>query len=694
MGRRFGLNREQTIKSFIMAILTAMLVVGCSDDPPPGLTPSFGFSSIAFVQRAHERNAGSLLNLSSPSPGASLLLLEPAAPGGKLTRLVDLADGSIDGLDVSPDGKTLVFGVRIGMYDRYHIVEMDLDKIGDGSGCLQDDGDLGDQCRRLTFGPFDDTNPHYLPGGSIAFTRVSPDGPVDFQGRGRSKVLMAVQADGSDIRRLDYGPGHVFGPRMFPDGSLNLVNWTKKHGKATFMTMSIDPTQYHGASIITSEIGQQGLPLGISRDELNRTFASCVAPVGTFSAGTICQQNQDGVFKGVVPGLPTGASCSPEGRVKDAIPIGENKFLVSYAKVEGGCVGVLDDDKGMTPDFGIAVLDARTAKRWPVYNNPDYDEVQAVAIMAHELLDRDVDFPQRPELGCDRNTMRIEGLVGKEAISNGAVGIRVLQGLSAALAPFAMTLGGSDVGAFCAGQDGTETVAPIMADGSFSVNLPSHVPLQIELIDNYGASVMRDPIWRGGPQCSERRCSACHSNDGSGAGFDNSLAARAEPFDLAGQLEQQRDFDFRRDIQPILSRSCAVSGCHDAETASGIYVDLSGNPRGLDLHDEPSGITSVAYSNLLFVDSIRDSHGRVVQTMRPYVVPGRARDSRLIQKLGVPCRYSCNGAPTWAPWGFDQEHHHPDDKAEFHGELTDEERWLLLDWVEAGAPFHGRGAKP
>jgi hypothetical protein len=72
------------------------------------------------------------------------------------------------------------------------------------------------------------------------------------------------------------------------------------------------------------------------------------------------------------------------------------------------------------------------------------------------------------------------------------------------------------------------------------------------------------------------------------------------------------------------------------------------------------------------------------------VVPGYAMESRLAQRLGIPCKWDCNNQPAWAPWGLSGNDVHPQNDPS----LTDEDRWRIVEWIDAGAPFHGRGATP
>jgi hypothetical protein len=392
-----------------------------------------------------------------------------------------------------------------------------------------------------------------------------------------------------------------------------------------------------------------------------------------------------------VAGIPTQGGCSPEGRVRDPVRLSDGRFLVSYANVPGGCLNNEDGDRGLAPEFSLAVLDPNSGKRTAVHNQP-----QSAEIWPRPVAERTIPDPGVGVQNCTEGGVRFEGFVGAELLGQGVVRIRVLEGISGAVAPWMMEIGGQSVGAVCSGDADSDLVvdtweAPVQADGSFRIRAPSGVPLKLQALDRYGAALAGDPTWRGGPACAVRSCGACHANDGTAAGFETSAAGQSAPVRLDASPADQRSLDFRRDIQPILDGTCVAQGCHGSGSASGTYVTFSGSIRGLDLSGGSSGRTTTSYQNLLFVDTNRnDNTGKIIESRRVYVVPGDAANSRLVQRLGIPCRWECGGQPAWAPWGLSGTDVHRLGDAS----LTDEERWLLVEWIDSGATFHGRGATP
>jgi len=674
--------------------LSALVLVvasgaACREGVPAGLDEDLGFSDLLFISRTPPRHAGSLVAGDGFRPGGNLVMLSPAAPSGKLANLSGLSAGDVAGVDISPDGKSALAAIRTDLHDRFHIYRLDIAAVDRGEKCFTDNGDIGSACTRLTFGPADDTRPFHLADGRIAFLREDPGGQVDFEGRGRSRTLYAISPDGADLARLDYGPGHDLGAGSLLDGRMRLVRWTRREGAAVFVPLVADPSGSSG--VVPDGDASASVPMTPRQDAQARQFAACMPPLGTWGAGTLCQRDDAGEWLASIADIPSGDGCSPLGRVRDPYPLADGRFLVSLANTPQGCTNTEDGDHARVPEFSIAILDPIGGGRKPLYGRSNAADLFPRPVMEHSILDSGVIPPALPP-ACQEGGVVFEGFARDEnGPVSGAARIRFLEALSGEIAPWMMEIGGLDVGALCG--SGGVFEAPLYPDDSFSVRAPSDVPLRIQLLDHYGAALGSDPLWRGGPACAGRSCSGCHAGATASDELEHSLAHAAGPLDLSDR-SVQRSIDFARDIQPILNRSCSTANCHDSTTAAGNYVNLAGALQGLDLSATPSGRTSTAYGNLTMVDTRRDAGGRIIESRRPYVVPGSARQSRLIERLGVPCRFDCTGEPGWAPWALGQGKTHPEDQPGFSGGVSDDERWLIVEWIDAGAAFLGRGATP
>jgi hypothetical protein len=680
---------NEALTKACLLISAVAFLAGCDDRSLPGLLNDAGFSSLVFVKRPHARNSGDLIASHGFSPGTNAFMLKPAAAGGELISLTRMEAGDVDGLAVSPDGLFVVAAIKTHQADRYHLILMNLEALGHGQRCFAGNGDLGQACTQLTFGPVDDRRPFFVSRSRIAFYRSDPDGPMDAQGRMRARVLYSIASDGAELTRLAFGSGELLGVSQSHDGWLRALAWSPCDAGVCFRPRRLDPNGRRGNWPDGAWADASRLPFAFGLDTKGFRLAVCTARQGTFGAGSLCRQDDQGEFLNLYKAFSLGSSCSPRGRVKDAFYLGSGRFLSAFAKVIDGCVDASDDLAGRVPDFGMAVVDVKSNLVHPVYNDVASDELMVVPVIARELVDARIELPVHPAKGCQKHSIHVAGRLDAKVLAEGASRVRVLQRLSGADAPWDIELGAWDeVGALCSDAAG-RTCAPVWSDGSFSVTLPADVPLRLQVIDHYGAAISSDARWRGGQPCTQLKCSGCHQSD-ENAGQAHPGLAESQPAFPLDDRPSQRSIDFSRHIQPILNRACSASGCHDSATAAGVYVDLTGRLRGLALGKEASGRWSAAYENLTFIDTLRDTTGAMMQQRHAYVVPGRARESRLIQKLGVPCRYDCAEQPGWAAWGLSTRRH-PEDRG---GKLSDEERWLLVEWIDSGAAFHGKGARP
>ena len=124
--------------------------------------------------------------------------------------------------------------------------------------------------------------------------------------------------------------------------------------------------------------------------------------------------------------------------------------------------------------------------------------------------------------------------------------------------------------------------------------------------------------------------------------------------------------DFVSDVQPILTRACAVEGCH-----------IGANPAaGVDLGSTATARFNHAYESLMVAGVGSGGGGRYVDA-----ATGRARTSYLVELIGgveldAPRALGTVGAP------------HPSGAAA----LSDADRLTIIRWIELGASFVGKPA--
>jgi hypothetical protein len=125
--------------------------------------------------------------------------LRPGEPALQVTR--DFWSASSPA--VSYDGRRFLFAGRQQSTEASRIWEMGID----GSGV-----------QPITDPEMDGQHPRYLPDGSIAFSGLSPEATPDESSPVRS--LFTCNPDGSQVRRITYGPGEDSRPSVLDDGRI------------------------------------------------------------------------------------------------------------------------------------------------------------------------------------------------------------------------------------------------------------------------------------------------------------------------------------------------------------------------------------------------------------------------------------------------------------------------------------------
>ena len=137
--------------------------------------------------------------------GENLYLLSPVWPREKqkLRNLTGLTGGAVQGPELSFDGKRVLFAMRRDVKaDGFHVYEMN----ADGSGL-----------RQLTKGNCNDVDPAYLPDGRIMFCSDRA-GYHEYYHQERSRVLYAMNADGTGIEQVTFNPNQDYEPLALRSG--------------------------------------------------------------------------------------------------------------------------------------------------------------------------------------------------------------------------------------------------------------------------------------------------------------------------------------------------------------------------------------------------------------------------------------------------------------------------------------------
>ena len=738
---------------------------GCSQSTTSG--PNVGVQSILFIQRqvvvtqtnadgttsqTYDVDSGNtqVLDYTRYIPGGSLNLLSPARPDGTVTNLTSaFTTADFNGADVSFDGTQAVFSMRPSQNDTYHIYTVQLSPGSDGKFTVH----------QLTNGAWNDVTPIYVPNGLIAFvtdemytamgTRAD-----EYEHQRQSLQLATISVSGGDADRRLFAQNlsHSVAPFLRYDGKIAFSQWEHfgpindvklravnpdgtqevavagqhdnggsetKPCDALFNMREISPNVMVGVGTARDRTIHAGALLQV--DARNQNDPVCVDPAAYSNGGTVghaCLDEQNASYTVLTPQVPLTAdpSATSVGRYREPSVLPDGRLLVSWAD------GAVNDQNELSltpPDFGIYLYDPTTGKNELVYNQRVTWELNALAVTSRTEPPvippaqhaQDSTIPAHVGSVNISQTSLDETVTGAEfnnvplgqALQQGAVAVRVIEGFSSEISPglsmFGLTM---FEGAAVLGE------APIYGDGSWLAAVPPYIPIHLQPIDKYGLSIRNQQLWIKGMPGETRRCIGCHesrTDPGTLALGQNQTAADlAGPQPFTEPIADRVEFPWNKKVQPVLDAKCV--SCHNSSTTSYYYMtrtdpvtgqqttyaiptlDLSSNPVTV-YYDEnvatwPASYVSIFYPAAMQMDPDTTGSVQISGTVPPlYGVPGSARASVLTQKVNLR---AADGTTAW-PTPL-----HPEgDQPNAGVQLTDDERRTIAVYpMDLGGQYYSR----
>ena len=191
--------------------------------------------------------------------------------------------------------------------------------------------------------------------------------------------------------------------------------------------------------------------------------------------------------------------------------------------------------------------------------------------------------------------------------------------------------------------------APVEADGSFHVDIPADLPVQLQILDGDGMALATCGwIWTRPREF--RGCIGCHE-DPELTPENRFVEAVGRPADqLTPPPESRRSVTFREQVMPIIEARCA--SCHADPEAPFPFLSTAGESRA------------------------KDAFGALMTAEDRLIDPGRARTSYLVWLLF--------GRDTSRPWDRD-EAVASDVPASHLDLLNEDERRTFVEWIDLGA---------
>jgi hypothetical protein len=725
-----------------VGLLTVLVFMGCqggtsNHDVLPGVD-GIVFAKRAYVTKTGEHDvaggAGQVVDYLRYDPGGGVFVLSPPTPNGKLRNLTAAFKGAdIAGLDLSFDGEQAVFAMRHEADEgHYHIYTAALD----GSR----------RVKQLTFGPYDDVRPIFVPGKRIAF--VTNEGYTEMGTRadeynhGRQVTQMATissESGDADRRVCSQSLSHAADPFLLSDGSIGFSRWEHLGPVNDVKLFRMNPD----CTGMVAVAGQHGKEFN-SLVQVREVSEGVLIGIGTAREGTIqagavmrvqsdARSEQSASFTSLTPDVPTDREAlvpSGVGRYRTPFMLEDGKLLVSWAN---GDVSDRLELANTAPKFGIYLLDPKSGQRMRIYDDPAFWDLYAQPIKARSeppvrqsRLDVSTD-PAQADFGATAAVLgsidiadtsleeQVQGGQFQKPVALGealkqAEKVRIVEGFSSEIGPVRMFGLTMHEGAAILGE------AEIQPDRSWEAHVVPYLPYHLQPIDRFGLAIRNELLWIQAMPGETRTCGGCHESRANAA-----MATQGAT--LAQQLPlEHKDFSHvavadrtelpwygsksGSNVQDLFDGKCV--SCHDGGAKDPFagraytvtipppaddptqpplmyqipYLKLSSD--SLDTYYERDTVSYPAsYVTLLYPSAMmgeRQVTGEVPDP--PWVVPGSARQSRLIQKI--------NATPADARAGSEWAWPTPPHPEDVGVTLTPQERLVLIRMADLGGQYYSR----
>jgi len=616
-------------------------------------------------------------------------------PDGTLTVLTRGLHGACDPA-VSFDAKRILFAGKQHAGDRWAIYEV----RADGSG-LRKVIETGGDCRQPIYLSSLYTIVSAKPWHTLLFVKTEP-GRMDESGQGPVTNLYGCRLDGSGLQQLTFNLSGDSDPFQMDDGRVIYA-----------ARQRLDPTRRDAARVTLLGINLDGTDCALFTDDgppAVRRMPCATQRYVVFVEPDPSVPDGGGRLEAVTVRRPLHSyqpvTTPDQGLFHSPSPLPDGRILVSRrGAARRGAAG--DDTSGTNTSpgntYGVVCLDIETGQFEPVFDDPRYHDIQAVALVPRtepdgrsSVVSRDDPHGKLYCLSVYTNDLPIGSLEKGQARR-----LRVIEGLPVTAetqtndprmarntVPVQAEAGRSTApaGPANAPRPVPRRILgdiPLAADGSFHVTIPAGVPIELQVLDADGLA-LRTCGWIWAMNHEPRGCIGCHEDPELTPENFTAEAILKPAVPLTLPPSRRRSVTFVDDVLPILVRRC--SACHVDHPKLALPL-ATADARTAGTTDE-RGITgadaAAVYTRLL--EGADTGSGR-------YVHPGRARTSPLIWRL--------LGRDTRRPWDIADD---PTTAARSANvpppgspvasmppagatPLTNDEKQTLIEWIDLGAAW-------
>ena len=485
--------------------------------------------------------------------GRNLYTLRPATTDGEVAPLTNFKTGFVADCEVSWDGKKIIFARRLndefGNYKQVRYEKAVLKKPGEPMTGGDDDpwwhvweiNVDGTGLRQITFGPFHDVMPTYLPDGRIVFSSTRIGTRDEYHGFACTG-LTVMNPDGSDIHPIGFNLGSDRDPAILEDGRIVFsrvdIFYSRLKTEVTVQSVFPDGTRnlavygperrafwidVHKANAAwTMRPGYQDNP-----DNRNRVLRlSQAQPLGDGSI--ICASSGGLVVAGPGPNTERLVPHDRKWAVTSPFPLGRDRILcaatVKQFKIDdrivtAGSPEFMTLKKGpdlfqsaVNIDLALYSMDINTGEMELVYNDPESADFEARPIMprkrpvvlAEDSASRNNSYTMK--LFC--NSARFSRI---DRVSSRGKLIRVIEGRP--VVSRHQTQQNSPTNRW-KNHGGTHArilgTIPLAADGSFFVEVPADRLIHLQVLDSDRRVLGNQIFWMYARPGETRSCVGCH----------------------------------------------------------------------------------------------------------------------------------------------------------------------------------------
>ena len=382
--------------------------------------------------------------------GARISSIDTGRPGSQKILTGDFCSACFP--EISYDGRYMLFAGQQKEDDPWQVWEMNLKTL---------------KVRQVTSGREDCTDPAYVPGERIVFSKLTLNDTVK-----SAHCLFTCKTDGSDLRQITFSPDDNLATTVLKDGRLITV-------KQQLLPVQGDPMlavmRPDGTKADMFYTGQPKSTLGSRAHETADGRIVFVESDNNRNSGRLISISYNRPLH-----TRTDLTSGIQGDFHDVLPLRPDKYLVSYRKS--------DSDRFALYEFNPEKRSLGQA----VFNDPDFNILDIVSVEAYErpkMLPSEVDLQVKTGLLlCQNINFRNPFLPDNSSSIRKALKIEVL------------------------GVDTTYGVVEVEEDGSFQLKVMADTPFRIRTLDKDGNVVSGPCSWLWLRPNERRGCIGCHEN--------------------------------------------------------------------------------------------------------------------------------------------------------------------------------------